>query len=159
MVIDIVAFTNKQMNALSEKQLRKIKSVQLKKNRLKRALDKNMTAERNRLINGGLFHSDLYELLKADLQKAYDDEIEVMKEELLVSLTDLALEDGVPRAPYTLDFDLSYEERFDIVKDYYMGEYSDDVHRFMKFKEDEVAIIYLGEYYKPLYDYLLGLAY
>ena len=79
-----------------------------------------------------------------------------MKEDLLAYLADSALEDGHPRAPYTVDFDLSYEERFDIVKDYYMNEYSDGQHRFMVFVKDEVAMVYLGEYYKPLYDYLMA---
>ena len=67
MVIDVIAYTNKQLNALSEKQLRRVKVDQIKKNRLKRALDKNILTERNRLIENGLFHSDLYVLLKADL--------------------------------------------------------------------------------------------
>ena len=59
---------------------------------------------------------------------------------------------------YMLDYSLEDEARLLVVKEYYETTYSDGKERFNAFVKDTIAPQYLGELYKPLYDYLLNLS-
>ena len=61
---------------------------------------------------------------------------------------------GGVSAPYTVDYSLGMAERVNIVKTYYMEAYTDPFERLAAYKADEVARVYLGEYYSPLHDKL-----
>ncbi len=159
MTIDIIEYTQEQLEALSEAQLARVKKAQLRKNRLQRALEKNLQKEKDDLVENGTFTSALYALTEEKLRNACEEEIEAVKAELIAYLA--ASKDteggGTEDVPYLVDYTLSYDERVDIVKEYYISAYSDGQERMNAFKEDEVAILYLGEYYAPLYDYFLAL--
>ena len=158
MVIDIISYTDEQFAALTEEQLLKVQQAQLKKNRLKAALIEDLDREQFRLIDNGIFISSIWELAKWKLNRAYQQEVDNVRDALLFYLRFGGKSENREEeeyAPYTVDYSLSDTERFNIVKDYYQTAYTDGTERFEAFKEDKVAARYLGELYAPLYDYFL----
>ncbi len=159
MEIDIISYTPAQYAALSEEQILEVKGAQLKKNRLQEKLNKDIEKEKYKLMENGTYISPLYNLLKNKLTASYNQEVENIREGLLFYLR----YGGKPNdteassAPYTVDYSLSDEERLEIVRTYYETAYTDADARFNAFKTDEVAPVYLGELYAPLYDYFLAL--
>ncbi len=159
MEIDIISYTDAQFAALSAEQLLEVKSAQLKKNRVDLRLEEDMLNERHRLLENGTFLSQIWELYCQKLQAEHDAEVEAVREALLFYLRyTVKPESSVSGAPYPLDYSLSYEERYRVVRDYYEGTYQTGKERFDAFEKDTVAISYLGELYKPLYDYFLIVA-
>lgn len=157
MKIDIISYTDAQYAALTEEQLLQVKSAQLKKNRLDLKLEEDMQAEKHRLVKNGIFLSKIWDLYCEKLRSEYAVEVENLRESLLFYLRFTAKPDGSSSsaAPYTVNYALTVEERFAIVKQYYETTYSDAEKRFEAFKADTVAVAYLGELYAPLYDYFL----
>ena len=161
MVIDIISYTDAQFAALTEEQLQEVRQAQLKKNRLKTALDEDLQKEKFRLIENGIFLSTIWYYVRWKLNRAYEREVENIREALLFYLrfggkTETGEEES--DSPYLVDYSLSDTERLKIVKDYYLSAYTDGEQRLEAFKEDKVAARYLGELYAPLYDYFLDCA-
>jgi len=163
MVIDIISYTDTQYAALSEEQILEVQQAQLKKNRLLIKLEEDKRKEKYRLIENGVFLSKIWDLYCEKLQKEYDNEVENIRESLLFYLrfTSKTESDssqtGPTDAPYTVDYSLTMEERFYIVKEYYETTYTNGKQRYDAFLLDKVAIVYLGELYAPLHDYLYEL--
>lgn len=158
MEIDIISYTDKQYAALTEEQLLEVKSAQLQKNRLQAALAEDIEKEKHRLVENGIFMSGIWELIKAKLQAEFEQEVENLRESLLFYLRfSTAGGVDVSEAPYTVDYSLSDEERFYVVRDYYLDAYANGAERMAVFKADKVAPQYLGELYAPLYDYFLSM--
>lgn len=158
MTIDIISYTSEQFAALSAEQLLEVKSAQLKKNRLQRELENAKSEEKYRLIERGIFLSEVWEAYCRRLQTEYEEEVSAVRDALLFYLqyTNKAPDDETEKAPYTVDYALSESERADVVKTYYNGAYADGRERFDAFKADSVAKQYLGEWYATLYDYFLA---
>ena len=157
MTIDIISYTDEQFAALTTEQLLVVQQAQLKKNRLKAALDEDLQKEKFRLIDNGIFLSTIWELVQSRLQKAYNNEVASIRDSLLFYLRYAGKPDvgDMQSAPYEVDYSLTDNERFVIVKTYYETNYKDGDERFAAFKADSVAVRYLGELYAPLYDYFL----
>ena len=157
MKIDIISYTDAQFAALTEEQLLEVKSAQLKKNRLKAALTENLQKEKYRLMNNGILISTIWDIVQWQLNKAYEDEVEALRDALLFYLrfSGKPNEEDIQSAPYEVDYSLSDTERFQVVKTYYESAYTDSAERFDAFKADTVAAQYLGELYAPLYDFFL----
>ena len=159
MVIDIIEFTEMQYSLLSEEQLLEVKSAQLKKNQLQEKVEKELLKLRNRMVDNQTYNSENYFCWEAKLIEECEREIEVLREGLLFYLRyTLMYGEDVDTAPYKVDFSLSEEKRFYGVRDYYLQTYSDRKVLFQKFQGDTIAPKYLGEYYKPLYDYFQSIA-
>lgn len=152
MTIDIISYTDAQFAALSEEQLLEVQSAQLKKERLDRQLEEDILQEKHRLLKRGIFRSKLFAQQKAKLQEEHDLEVDNLREALLFYLrfSSRVSSDG----PYAVDYSLSMLDRYYVVRDYYMGAYTDGNERFAAFLQDTVAVSYLGEGYSTLHDYL-----
>ena len=158
MTIDIIDYTQGQLENMSEARLARVKKAQLRKNRLQRDLAKNLQKEKDRLIENGTFESALYALTEEKLRNACEEEIEVVKSELIAYLASSKdAEGGTGEAPYLVDYSLCYDDRIDIVKDYYLSAYPNALDRAYALRNDQIAIEYLGSYYAPLYEYFLAL--
>ena len=157
MTIDIITYTDAQFAALTEEQLREVKSAQQKKNKLLVELEERVEREKYKLVKNGVYLSEMWPLIEEKLRAKYDAEVEALREALLFYLrfASKPSDSDAQNAPYTVDYSLTETERFTIVKDYYEEAYSDGVERFEAFKADTVAKQYLGELYAPLYDYFL----
>lgn len=157
MVIDIISYTEAQYAALNEEQLLEVKSAQLKKNTLDRKLQEDLETEKHRLVKNGIFDSKIWNLYKNKRQTAYNVEVEALRESLLFFLQYAAKPDQNASATYTVDYSLTMEERYNVVKEYYMTTYDQPNARLNAFLKDSVATAYLGEWYSTLYNYLKGL--
>lgn len=156
MTIDIISYTDAQFAALTEEQLLEVQSAQLKKNRLQAALEEDLQKQKYRLIDNGIFLSTIWRVIQWKLNRTYETEVENIRNGLLFYLRYSGKSpEEIGDAPYEVDYSLSDEERFAVVKTYYETAYANGEERFAAFKVDAVARRYLGELYAPLYDYFL----
>ena len=158
MLIDIISYTDAQYAMLTEEQLLQIKSAQLKKNRLTAKLEENLQKEKQRLVENGTLISSIWSKLQEELQSAYEQEVEGIRDSLLFYLRFSIKPSEDVEAPYELDYSLTDVDRFYVVKNYYEATYTDKKRRYEAFKADKVAVVYLGEMYAPLHDYFLELS-
>lgn len=162
MTIDIINYTSEQFAALSTEQILEVKRVQLSKNRLTRKLEEKKKSEKFRLLEAGIFCSGIWEAICAELDEAYTQEVEGLREGLLFYLhygeQQAGSGGGTATSPYPLDYSLLGQDRTVVVRDYYLNTYSNASERYAAFLQDQVAKSYLGEYYAGLHDYLQYLA-
>jgi hypothetical protein len=153
LVIDVISYTDDQYAALTEEQIVKIQTVQLRKNRLAKQLEENKRKAKYKLLEAGVFRSPIWEKICNTLTEQYDAEVENLHDELMFYLqfTGQEEESKVVEASstYTLDYGLSYAERLEVVREYYDSTY---LKKLAAFKADRKAKKYLGEYYAPLYE-------
>ena len=136
-----------------------VKEAQLKKNRLLSNLESDLLKLRNRMVDNQTYNSEIYAHWESKLTQECEKEVDLVREGLLFYLRyALRPDEGVVASPYKIDYSLTEEERFYIVRDYYLEAYPDREALFEAFRADTVAPKYLGELYKPLYDYFLSLA-
>ena len=162
MTIDIIDFTEKQFALLTAEQLLEVKEAQVKKDDLTAECEARLQKEKHRLVRNGIFLSDRYVLLEEKIRAEYQAQIDLLREGLLFYLHYSMRPDSSAGADlevgYMLDYSLEDEARLLVVKEYYETTYSDGKERFNAFVKDTIAPQYLGELYKPLYDYLLNLS-
>lgn len=152
MVIDIITYTAEQFAGLDPEQVRAVESAQTKKNRMTAALAADKREAKFKLVKAGTFRSAIYAKIVQELNAAYTRELEDLKEGLLFYLQ-YGSKVNEESAPYEVDYSLSGDARALIVKNYYNDTYTDAIERFEAFKNDEVAKVYLSEYYSILFDY------
>ena len=156
MKIDIISYSDTQYAALTEEQIQEVKEAQLEKNRLERALLEAKLKEKNRLIERGMFLSGIWKDYQDKLQAEYNQKIENLRDSLLFYLRFSTKPKEDDNVGYTVNYDLSVEERLAIVRQYYESTYTNASQRFDAFKEDKIAVVYLEDLYAPLYDYFLN---
>lgn len=157
MTIDIISYTDEQYAVLGKEQLLEIREAQVKKNNLEAKLFADLEKEKRRLIDNGIFFSEIWAKIQDDLELKYERAVEAVREALLFYLRYSSSPDGeIPSAPYTVNYALTLEERMIIVRDYYEDTYTNAAERYEAFKKDQVAKSYLGELYLPLHDYFLN---
>ncbi len=161
MEIDIIDYTAEQLAALKDGELEKVRAAQRRKNNLRLELDKRLREEKERLMDNGLFLSNVWSRLEGETIARYEAEVAIIKESLLFYLhyaNDSAAADRVPPADdYPVDYTLSVEDRMIAIRDYYTNKYSDPTERFNAFHADEFAKSYLGEAYGSLWHYFNAL--
>ena len=153
MTIDIISYTDEQFAKLTEEQILEVQSAQLKKERLKSRLEEDIANQKNELLTQGIYRSDIFALCKEKLQKQYDLEVENLRDSLLFYLR-FASKPEQGSAGYPLDYSLTINERYVVVRDFYLSQYGDANARFEAFRNDEAAKVYLSEAYSTLYAYL-----
>ena len=152
MEIDIISYTSAQYAELTTEQILEVRSAQEKKNKIKKRLQEALLDAEKRHIENGTYHSWAYRAAVANLQMEYEQEVEKVREALLFFLQ-YASKPEQEKVEYNLDYSLSYVERETRVREFYLERYTDPKERFDVYKEDKVALQYLGERYAPLYDY------
>ncbi len=155
MEIDIISFTDSQYASLTAEQLMEVKEVQQKKNRLLRTLDEKKAALKFRLLEQGIYGGSSYQKACEEMDDVYEQEIEWLRDGLLFYLRFSMREEGDSsegESPYEADYSLSYADRIAVVRNYYESMYTDPIERLNAYREDKVALVYLGEYYQGLYD-------
>lgn len=157
MEIDIITYSEEQYAALSAEQLQEVRLAQQRKNRLKRKLSEDIKKEKGKLIDNGIYSSKMFDLIQKKLTDTYTEEVGYLRDSLLFYLHYASKPESevVEGAPYKVDYSLSETERYQIVRQYYEQTYTNPHERLAAFSEDAVAVQYLGELYKTLYDYFL----
>ena len=160
MKIDIISYTDEQFAALTETQLQEIRQVQAEKDKLSAKLEKAKEEEYFRVLENGTARSLIYEQSCAKLDEEYAVEVERLRNGLIFYLqySSRGNDTSADSAPYIVNYALSYEQRYVIVRDYYMSAYNNPTQRFEAFRMDPIAGGYLGEYYATLSSYLRAYA-
>lgn len=155
MVIDIISYTETQLSYLSVEQLEEVRTAQIKKNALIKTQEELCKKEAFRLQKNGMYNSPIYEQYCAKIETEYTQKVEDVRQALLFYLQYTSRPNGTinQQAPYTVNYALPLQQRLEIVRTYYETAYTDEqsVARLTAFEKDEVAIVYLGEYYAPLH--------
>ena len=160
MEFDIIELSNAETQALSTVQLKLLRTAQQKKNALYHQLQSDLKTYELMTYTNGVSLSSLYADKKAELEAEYEYEVEILREQLVfnMSLSEPTNDgetgdSGSDNAAYPVDYELSYLERYVLVRDYYMT-IEDPNERLALLAADEVAKKYLDSYYSTLYNYL-----
>ncbi len=164
MEFDIIDFSEAEVEALTTVQLKLLRTAQQNKNALEHEMEQELEVYRCLCYTNNVFFSSLYTDKQAELRKEYEYQVEILREQLIFNMSlnepthdDETGDDGGGDAAYVVDYELSYLERYIIVRDYYMS-IEDPVERLALYTADEVAQKYLGSYYNSLYNYLSSYA-
>lgn len=156
MEFDIIPLTEQEISELSLIQMQLLRTAQKRKNEMKNALDENIAAYRRLALSGGMRDSSVIAAKSARLTADYERELAVVVEQLEYSLKiNSPTPDGDPdpETGYIVDYTLSYNERYIIVRDYYLS-LPDPVERLAIYEKDDVARKYLDSYYTTLWSLL-----
>ena len=106
-------------------------------------------------------NSTLAESKRAALWQEADYQTAILADNLIYNMSlnepsgdgDIGGDGGDEGAGYIVDYSLSYNDRYVIVRDYYMA-ISDPNERMALYSQDDVAKKYLSSYYGTLYNVL-----
>lgn len=153
MQFDIIQVTEEELKKMSKAKVRLLRTAQQKKDELYRNAEKQMQEFRIKVLSAGMKNSSLL----ADKQAETDAELEykcgILADNLVYAMSVCDTPAGSETAEYLVDYSLSYNERYIIVRDYYL-KITDVKERMSKYSNDEVAKKYLGTYYSTLYNIL-----
>lgn len=161
MQFDIINLTQTEINALTVVQTKMLRTAQQRKNELYHKAEKELKMFRALLLTSGMKNSSLYEEKEAELQAELDYQTAVLADNLIYNMSlnepttggDLGDEGGDEGAGYIVDYSLSYNERYVIVRDYYLA-IEDPHERMALYTADDTARKYLSNYYTTLYNVL-----
>lgn len=155
MVIDIISYTETQLSYLSVEQLEEVRTAQLKKNALIKKKEELCEKEAFRLQKNGVYRTPIYTAYCNKMETEYGQKIEEVRQALLFYLQYTSRPNGTlnQQAPYIVNYALPMVQRVEVVRNYYESAYTqaEAVQRFNAFEKDEVAVMYLGEYYASVY--------
>ncbi len=159
MTIDIIDLTDPQYADLSPVQLSMVRVAQGKKNDILAKADAERKELLYLLLRNENARSSVRAREEARIKAQADADVEVVKEDLLHQLAYESIgsegnENGPYRYPENPNYNLSYSQRFLVVRNYYMEVTDDAAARLEAFRMDTLARAYLGEFYQTLYDLL-----
>ncbi len=159
MVFDIIDVTEEQLKEYTAVQMKMLRTAQQKKDELKYKADREMQMFTSIALTSGMKNSTLLADKRAELDAAVAYQCAIIADNLIYNLS-LNVppdggdgDDGDESAGYIVDYSLSYNERYIIVRDYYLA-IADPDERMALYAADEVAKKYLASYYSTLYNVL-----
>ena len=159
MEFDIITLTPEEMKALSEVQMKMLRTAQQKKDALYRTAEKEFATFKNIVMTNGMLQSTLLDAKRAELDKELEYQTALLADNLIYNMSLNAPDveggtgDGDESAGYIVDYSLPYTDRYVIVRDYYLA-IADSDERMALYGADYVARSYLGAYYTTLYNVL-----
>lgn len=157
MEFDIIDLTEEELNKLTTVQMQLLRTAQKKKNELTRKTEQDLALFKKLVYTNGMVDSSLLEQKRAELQRNLEYEVGLLTEQLGYGIKlnepypDIG--DGDESAGYIVDYTLSYTDRYNIVRDYYLA-ISNPAERMALYSADDMAKRYLGSYYSTLYNVL-----
>lgn len=158
MQFDIIDISEEELKKLSVVQMKMLRTAQQKKDELYHKAENDMKIFRSIYLNAGMKNSTLAEAKRAELQQELDYQTAILADNLIynMSLNEPTVgggTEGDESAGYIVDYSLSYNERYVIVRDYYLA-IQDPDERMALYSKDETAKKYLSSYYTTLYNVL-----
>lgn len=159
MDIDIIDLTLPEYADLSPVQLAMVRAAQAKKNKILEKAAKDQNDLFFFTVSNNTARSSAYKQEYSAIAKAAEAEIETVKADLLYQIAYEGIgqegnDNGPYRYPENPNYNLSYSQRFLVVRNYYMDATDDPEARLRVFAMDSLAREYLGEYYQTLYELL-----
>lgn len=163
MIFDIIDITEAEVDLLTTVQKKLLRTAQQKKNEMVRKRDEQLFELRIMCNANNTDSSSIYGQSAAKIQNDYQTELDILIEQLQFNMSlreptngDETGGSGTDNTAYIVDYELSYLERYIIVRDYYLT-IEDPAERIALLQADTVAMEYLGTYYSVLFDYLVSL--
>ena len=156
MEFDIIELTPEELSNFTSVQMQLLRSAQKNKNTLRENMDRDLRLFKSLLLTDDVFNSSLYAQKRAELEREFDFKTESIAEQLRYNLSlsePYDPDDNDDEAGYIVDYTLSYNERYRIVRDYYLS-ITDPAERMALYSADDTARKYLGSYYASLYKVL-----
>lgn len=156
MEFDIIELTPEELSNFTSVQMQLLRSAQKNKNTLRENMDRDLRLFKSLLLTDDVFNSSLYAQKRAELEREFDFKTESIAEQLRYNLSlsePYDPDDPDDEAGYIVDYTLSYNERYRIVRDYYLS-ITDSAERMALYSADDTARKYLGSYYASLYNVL-----
>ena len=161
MEFDIIPITAAELEKLSVVEMKMLRTAQQKKDELLRKYDEEYLTFKRIVLTNGMKESSLLADRKAQLDTDRDREVALLKDNLIYNMSineptgggDVGGDDTDPATGYVVDYTLSYNERYVIVRNYYMS-IKDPNERMALYTADQTARKYLSSYYGTLYDVL-----
>ncbi len=161
MKFDIIPITQTELDLLTVVQTKMLRTAQLKKNELYMKAEKELENFREMLMSAGTVNSTLYEAKKSELDADCAYQTAILADNLIYNMKlnepstdgDLGGEEGDEQVGYIVDYSLSYNDRYIIVRDYYLA-IRDPDERMALYMADDTAKKYLSSYYSTLFDVL-----
>ncbi len=159
MTIDIVDLTSEDYKDLSPVQLAMVRAAQGKKNDALAQAEAEKERYTYLMLSNNVARSTALKAKKDELDQAAKDKIATIKADLDYQLAYEAIGSegndlGPYRYPENPNYNLSYSQRFLVVRQYYMEVTTDPNARLQAFAMDSLARTYLGEFYQTMYDLL-----
>ena len=158
MKIDVIEMTEEELKKLTTIQMQLVRSAQKSKNELRVNLEKDIKLFEKLVLTNDLRNSPLLELKRAELEAEFSRKLDIIVEQLEYNLSlsepfPDGGDEGDPDVGYIVDYTLSYTERYNLVRTYYLS-IEDPAQRMSLYAADETARKYLGSYYASLYNVL-----
>lgn len=159
MVIDIIDLSDPQYADLNPVQLSMVRAAQAQKDKLLADLEAEIAKRFLYTVARNTARSSAVKREEARLRAAADAAVDFVRENLLYELAYEAFqnegnENGRYSYPANPNYNLSYSQRFLVVRQFYMQLTSDPVARLEAYRMDTLARTYLGDFYQTLYDML-----
>ena len=159
MNVDIIDLEEENFRNLNTLQLAMVYAAQTQKDQIVAAAEAKKTNYLNTLLKHNMSRSTILEDVVAEVDAATETQIAAVKEDLLYRLAySDRFGDGNEFGPYHYpenpNYKLTYEQRFLVVRDYYMHLNVNAQTRLSLFGLDTLAADYLGYYYQTLYELL-----
>ncbi len=160
MDIDIIDLTNPDYADLSKVQLAMVRAAQAKKNDILSQAEQDKGEFFRLLLSDNVVRSSMRAEKETEIDTLAQAEIDVVRSDLIYQLAYEGIssegnEYGPYRYPENPNYNLTYPQRFIVVRNYYMDLTSDANARVQAYSMDSLARSYLGEYYQTLYDLLV----
>ena len=161
MQFDVINITQEEVEKLTVVQMKMLRTAQQKKDELVRKAEQDIEMFRRIVLTSGMKHSTLIRDKMKEIYDEVDYKCAVLADNLIYNMSlneptsgdDIGGGGGDEGAGYIVDYSLSYNERYVIVRDYYLA-IQDPAERMALYAADEVAKKYLGSYYGTLYNVL-----
>lgn len=161
MQFDIIDITEDRLKELSVVQMKMLRTAQQKKDELVRKFEKELNMFRAVVFTSGMKNSTLIEDKDRELRDELGYQTALLADNLIYNMSlnepssggDIGGDGGDEEAGYIVDYTLTYNERYIIVRDYYLA-ITDPDERMALYAADETAKKYLSSYYTTLYNVL-----
>lgn len=159
MTIDIIDLTDENYSSLNAVQLSMVRAAQVKKDKLLSDAQTEKDELFRMMLANNFARSSALTAAQEEIDAEAEAQIEVVKEDLLYQLAYETLQSegnelGVYRYPENPNYNLTYSQRFIVVRYYYMELTDDAEARLQAYAMDTLAREYLGEFYQTLYELL-----
>lgn len=161
MQFDIIDITEDRLKELSVVQMKMLRTAQQKKDELVRKFEKELNMFRAVVFTSGMKNSTLIDDKDRELRDELGYQTALLADNLIYNMSlnepsnggDIGGDGGDEEAGYIVDYTLTYNERYIIVRDYYLA-ITDPDERMALYAADETAKKYLSSYYTTLYNVL-----
>lgn len=159
MTIDIIDLNDPDYADLNAVQLSMVRAAQAKKNNIVAEADDAVKELFYLLLKNDNARSYVRTKEEARIRAQQEADIEAVREDLLHQLAYESIgsegnENGPYRYPENPNYNLTYSQRFLVVRNYYMQVTGNPEARLEAFGMDSLARSYLGEFYQTLYEQL-----